>query len=225
MTDRRRYTGTKTLQTGWTVVILAAIAALTVTDALSPLLTVGGAGSVWVLGLAVLGLRDRQHWQRLTAASSFDTGLETHTSDLQKIIEGQSVAVSTDVSGVLSQASLTVRATVEGVDASFTIHIEDAESGGDRSVETGHPDVDERFVARGKEGNVDALLSEDVRSALLAVETPGVVTVTGEAVTYEIPFTRVTVEELDAAGEAVAAMAARLEAIGREQSAATADSG
>ncbi|MFC7134634.1 MULTISPECIES: hypothetical protein [Salinibaculum] len=225
MADRRRYTGTKTLQTGWTALAVLVLAVLTVTDALSPLLLVGGVGGAWVLGLVVLGLRERRHWQRLTAASSFDEGMEAHTSDLQQIIEGQSVTVTTDVSGILSQAHLEVRATVEGVDASFTIRIEADGAGAEGGVATGHPDIDDRFVVRGKEGNVAALLSEDVQSALLAVETPGVVTVTGEAVTYDIPFTRVTVEELDAAGATVATMAARLESIGREQSATTADSG
>lgn len=223
MADRRRYTGTKTLQTGWTLLSVLVLAGLAVADALSPLLLVGGVGSVWMLGLVVLGLQDRRHWQRLTAASSFEEGLEAHTSDLQKIIGGQSVTVTTDVTGLLSQAHLQVRANVEGVDASFTVRIEDAETADRGGVTTGDGDFDEQFVVRGKEGNVAAVLTDDVRAAVLTVDTPGTFTVTGEAVTYEIPFTRVTVEELDAAGEAVAAIAARLEAIGRERSVAASD--
>jgi hypothetical protein len=222
MTDRRRYTGTKTLQTGWTALVFVATVALSFAGLRSPLVTVAGAGGIWVVGLVVLGLRDRRHWSQLSAASSFDAGIETHTSDLQKILHGQSVTVNTDVPGLLSQAHLFVRANVEGVDASFTIRIEDAASADRAGVTTGDEALDDRFAIRGKEGNVAAVLTDDVREALLAVETPGVFTVTGDAVVYELPFTQVTAAELDAAGDAAAAIAAQLEAIGRER-AATAD--
>lgn len=223
MTDRRRYTGTKTLQTGWTVAVLVFAVGLSVADALSPLVTVAGAGGAWVVGLVALGFRDRRHWHRLTAASTFDPGLAAHTSDLQTIIRGQSVSVSTDVPGLLSQAHLIVRANVEGVDASFTVRVEDAGSADRSGVATGDDALDERFVFRGKEGNVAAVLTDEVRAALLPVETPGVFTVTGDAVTYDVPFTRVTADELDAAADAAATIAARLETVGREQTAAASE--
>jgi hypothetical protein len=217
MEDRRCYTGTKTLQTGWTVLVFAVAVVLWMVDVLSPLVTVTGAGSVWVLGLVAFGLRDRRHWQRLTATSTFDPGLPAHESDLQKIVRGQSVSVSTDVPGVLSQAHLVVRANVEGVDASFTIHIEDADSTERDGVSTGDDALDARFTARGKKANVAAVLTDDVRTALLSVGTPGAFVITAERVAYEIPFTTVTAEELDDAGAAVAALAVRLEELGRQR--------
>jgi hypothetical protein len=223
MTDHRRYTGTKTLQTAWTVAVLVLAVGLWTGDVFSPLVTVAGAGGAWVVGLVGLGFRDRRHWQRLTAASTFDRGLAAHTSDLQTIIRGQSVSVSTDVPGLLSQAHLTVRANVEGVDASFTIRIQDAGSTDRTGVKTGNGELDEQFVVRGKEGNVAAVLTDEVRAALLAVETPGVFTVTGDAVAYDVPFTQVTADELDAAADAAATIAARLETVGREQAATTSE--
>ena len=219
MTDRRRYTGTKTLQTAWSVAVLVLAVGLWVSDALTPLVTVAGAGGAWVVGLVALGFRDRRHWQRLTAVSTFDPGLEAHTSDLQTIIRGQSVSVSTDVPGLFSQAHLVVRANVEGVETSFTVRIEDAESTKRDGVTTGDETLDERFVFRGKEGNVAAILTDEVRAVLLAVETPGVFTIASDAVTYDVPFTQVTADELDAAADAAATIAARLETVGREQAA------
>jgi hypothetical protein len=217
MKDRRRYTGTKTLQTGWTVLVFAVAVVLSVGDVFPPLVTVAGTGGVWVLGLVAFGLRDRRHWQRLIAASTFDAGLAAHESALQKIVRGQSVSVTTDVPGVLSQAHLVIRANVEGVDASFTIRIEDAGSTKRDGVVTGDDTLDARFTIRGKQANVAAVLTDDVRNALLAVETPGVFTVTGDVVTYEIPFTTVSVDELDDAAEAAAALAVRLEELGHQR--------
>lgn len=218
MADRRHYTGTKTLQTGWTVAVLAvAVAAsMLLGGAIGPAVTVGGVGVVWVAGLVVLGIVDRRHWTRMTEASAFDPGMEAHTSDLQKIIGGQSVSVTTDVPGLFSQAHLIVRANVEGVNASFTVRVEDRESANRGGLTTGDGTFDERYVVRGKEQNVAPLLTKQVREALLAVETPGAFTITADQVRYEVPFTRVTVAELDAAGTAVATVAARLEAVGRE---------
>ncbi len=221
MADRRRYTGTKTLQTGWTGVVVLVASVLAVAGSNSPLVVVAGAGGIWVVGLVVLGVRDRRHWRQLKAASSFDSGLQADTSDLQKIIFGQSVSVSTDVPGLLSQAHLIVRANVEGVDASFTIRIEDADSADEEGMTTGDERLDERFVIRGKEGNVAAVLSDEVRDRLVDLETPGVFTITAAEVTYEIPFTNLSADELDGAGEAAAAIAGQLEAVGRDRAPAS----
>lgn len=219
MTDRRCYTGTKTLQTVWTVLVFAATVALSMVDIFPPLVSIAATGGVWVLGLVAFGLRDRRHWQQLTARSTFDPGLAAHESDLQKIVRGQSVSVSTDVPGVLSQAQLVVRANVEGVDASFTIRIEDSDGTERDGVPTGDDALDARFTIRGKKANVAAVLTDDVRDALSTVETPGVFTVTGDAVTYEVPFTKVTADELDNAGAAAAALAVRVEEIGHQRTA------
>ena len=219
MTDWRRYTGTKTLQTLWTVVIGGLVVGLEgVFPGLAPrLATVAGASVVWLLGLVGLGLYDRRRWRRLTAASAFERGPSPNTADLQGIRHGQSVAVTTDIPGVLSQTHTSVRANVEGVDASFTVRIRGSDAADPESgLTTGDEGLDRRFVIEGTPENVRVLLSEPVRTALLDVETPGTFTVTGDAVVYEIPFTRLRPVELDAAAEAVAVLAARVEAVSSE---------
>jgi hypothetical protein len=218
MADWRRYTGTKTLQLGWTVLVLAVVAIIEIvaTPGSSPLFTVGGSSLVWVAGLVVLGLRDRRQWNRMVDESSFEPDPGAHTADLQKIIHGQSVTVTTDVPGILSQAHTRVRANIESVDASFKIRISDAaRTDGNRGITTGNEALDEQFVIEGTAENVKALLSTDVQSVLMDLETPGTITVTADRATYEVPFTRLTGEELDTAGRAVAIMADRIETVGQ----------
>jgi hypothetical protein len=217
MADRRRYTGTKTLQTAWTVVVAVAVAGWTVAlpTVGSPVLRLGGGGVAWVAGLLVLGVSERRHWRRMVERSTFEPDVGPHTADLQKILQGQSVTVSTDVPGLFSQTHTTITAPVEGVDASFTIRISDSGSADDhQGVQTGNETLDEQFVIRGSEQNLQVLLSADVQAALMDVTTPGTFTVTDERVAYEIPFARLRGSELDAAGEAVATIASRLEDVG-----------
>lgn len=216
MADRRRYTGTKTLQAGWTLLMLAVGLLVGATGLLPTVVAVGGVGLLWVGGLVVLGLREHRHWTELVAASSFDRGTTGGTADLQRIIEGKSVTVTTDVTGVLTPGHTQVRAPVEGVDASFTVRIADEELADRNGLQTGVDALDERFVITGAEGNVAALLTEDTRDALLAVDPPGTYTIMPDSVVYEVPFTRLSADELAAAGHAVAVLALQLEAAGQQ---------
>jgi hypothetical protein len=214
MADRRRFTGTKTLQTVWTVLVAAfVVVGQVVIPGLGAAVAIAGAGTVWLAGLVVLGLSERRHWQQLVAASSFERSPGSRTADLQQLRHGQSISVSTDVPGLLSQSHTRIRGTVEGVDASFTILIKDVRrvTDDDGGVATGDESLDERFHIEGSAGNVKTLLTTDVRDALLAVETPGTFEVTGQAVVYEVPFTRLTPTELEVASEAVAVLADRVE--------------
>lgn len=216
MTDRRRYTTTKTLQGVWTGSVVV-FAGLVGAARLAPsVVTLGGASVLWLVGLVALGLRERRHWQRLVAASSFDPGPSGHTADLQGIRHGKSVLVATGVTGLLAPEHTRVRANVDGVDASFTVRIVDGELTDRDGVATGVDELDERFVFVGAEGNVAALLTAETRDALLAVDTPGEYTIRPDEVVYEIPFTRLTSAELRAAGDAVALLASQLETVGRE---------
>lgn len=217
MSDRRRYTGTKTLQLAWTalaaVVALAAVAIAPSLVAL-PGLVVGG--GLWLAGLLLLGWRERRHWQGLVATSSFERGGPGATADLQRIVNGHSVTVSTAVPGVLAQTNTVVTAGVEGVDARFTITLDHA--AGDATgtgLTTGNPALDEAWAIEGSSGNVERLLSPDVQSALMDVSVPGSATVTGERVEYRVPFTRLTADELAACARAVAEIGHRLERLGR----------
>lgn len=214
MADRRRYTGTKTLQTGWTLLLVAVAvtANLVLSTGTGRMILVGGIGGTWILGLVLLGWNDRRHWNQMVDASTFQREPGAHTADLQKIIRGRSVTVTTDVTGPLSQAHTRVRANLDGVDASFKIRISDAGSvDGSRGLTTGNETLDQRFVIEGSAANVKALLSTEVQSALMDVQTPGTFTVTADRVVYDIPFTRLSSDELDSAATAVALIADRIE--------------
>ena len=219
MTEWRRHTGTKTLQTLWTVFVILAVLVFEATLpglVARPVAVVGG-GAAWLIGLLGLGLNGRYRWRHLVEDSSLEPGRGPDTADLQGIRHGQSVSVVSEVPGLLSQAHTTVRANVEGVEASFTVVIRDAGSTGHGSgLATGNDALDDRFVIEGSTENVRALLTDEVRSRLLDVGTPGTITVTGETVVYDIPFDRLTPAELEAAVEAVAVIAARIETVGRE---------
>jgi hypothetical protein len=79
---------------------------------------------------------------------------------------------------------------------------------------TGDDSLDERYVIDGSASNVNRILSQDVRSALMDIQTPGECTVTGETVTFEVPFTTLSPRELDVIAEAVVTIAKRVETVG-----------
>ncbi|MHB9288652.1 hypothetical protein ACKVMT_16600 [Halobacteriales archaeon Cl-PHB] len=223
MADRRQYTGTRTLQLLWSAGVVvgtlgyAVMAAAPLTEVLARPVVLVGASGAWLLGLFVLAWRDRRHWRKLVAHSDFDQGSGPSTADLQRIVKGHSVTVATTVPALLGQTHTEIRAGVEGVDASFTIRLEHRgdEDASDEGLETGNPALDSQYVIEGSAKNVKLLLSTDVQSALMDVETPGECLVTGDHVVYDVPFTRLSAGELARNAEAVAVLAERLEEIGR----------
>lgn len=219
MTERRRYTGTQRLQIGWSVGIVG-VAALTlgadwILDLpVSPVVTVLLISVTWLAGLSFLGLRERRQWNSMVEQSSFTPQEGPHTADLERIVEGRSVTVSTSVPGIFSQTHTEVRTTVAGVDASFTITFESGRANSSKpAVTTGHEELDQQFVFQGAEGNIAKVLSPEVRSALLSIQTPGVGTVTGEYVSFEIPFTSFSSEELEQIAQALVVIADRVESV------------
>jgi len=217
MADRRRYTGTRILQVVWTVLVFGAVVLLEgVLSGLAPTaVTVGGGSVLWLLGLVALGVRERRHWNQLMTASSYDRGPAGHTADFQAIVHGKSVTVTTDVTGPLSPGHTRIRTVVEGVDASFRVRIIDDELADADGLTTGDEALDSQVTITGSEENVAALLTADTRDAMLAVDAPGTFTVTPDSVVFEVPFTHLTAEELEAAGEAVALLALRVEQVGQ----------
>jgi len=217
MADRRRYTETKTLQFAWSALALAAVGlAFVVAPALVSPVGLVAWGATWLVGLVALAWRERRHWGRLVETSAFERGASAGVADLERVVHGQTVTVSTDVPGVLSRTRTVVAATIDGVDADFTITLEHVGEGGDgEGVTTGNPALDGAWVIDGGERNVSLLLSPDVQSALMDVTVPGSATVTGDHVVFRVPFTRLSADELAALARAVAEMAARLEHVGR----------
>ncbi len=220
MAGRRAYTGTQRLQIAWSSGVLAAgVAALGVDQVTGlPVLSIPLIlllSVTWFLGLGALGFRDRRQWNKLVKQSSFTRQTGPHAADLEKIIEGRSVTVSTTVPGLLSQTHTELKTSVVGVEAEFTVRLERGYDGGTgRGVETGNEALGEQYVVEGSEQNVSRVLSPDVQSALLDIDTSGVCTVTGEYVSFDVPFTSLSPEELDTIAKVVVTIAARVEEVG-----------
>lgn len=220
MSDRRQYTGTQRLQIGWTVLVLlfGVITPLLVPDWVFANLPVPvvltGASVLWVLGLVLLGVRERHHWNAMVEHSSFDPERGTRQVDLETLVNGRSVVVTTDVRGLFAQAHTEIRTTIEGVDASFTIEMSYAGTDGrNEGLTTGNDTLDDAFIIEGAEQNVSKVLAPDVQAALMDVETAGTCTVTGDAVVYDVPFTRLSAHELETIASAVVTIAERIESI------------
>jgi hypothetical protein len=220
MADRRRYTGAQRLQLGWTVivVVLGVLAPLAVPSWLYGGVpypgVLAGVSLLWILGLIGVGLYERNQWNSMVAESSFRSEQGTRQVDLEKIVGGRSVVVETDVSGFFAQAHTEIRTAIEEVEASFTIELTYVGvDGHSEGLTTGNESLDERFVIEGTEQNVGKLLSPDVQAALTEVETPGWCTVTGERVVYEVPFTRLSAQELDTLGDTIVVIAERIERV------------
>lgn len=223
MADRRRYTGTKTLQTAWTGLGLVALAgAVGFRPDLLGAVTLAAGGGCWLLGLLLLGWRERRAWNRLVARSTFERQAPGSKADLQRIVKGHSVTVAMDVPGVLSQTHTVVETAVDGVEARVRIDLTHEGSGaGDDGLETGNPALDRAWVVEGSSSNVDLLLSPDVQAALMDVRTPATVRVTSDRVTFRVPFTRLTPDELATAATCVGTIAERMEQLGRGPSSPT----
>lgn len=220
MVDWRRYTGTQFLQAVWTLFALAVGAGIQflepiVGGLLRPgvFITVSGA---WIVGLVAIALYDRHRWTGMIEGSSFRSDTSTRLADLETLKRGRSVTVRTEIPNVLSQTHMTIRTPVEGVGASFTVRLSRVEAGGtEKGLLTGNDELDETYVIRGTEGNVSQLLSPEIQRVLMAVETAGVFTITGNAVEYEVPYTRLSGDELETAADACIALAERVESLAR----------
>jgi hypothetical protein len=217
MSDRRRYTGTQARQLGWSLLVFVVIV---VTQTL-----LGGPGIipaplvfiactvVWFVGLVAIGLVDRRRWNEMIESSSFQRRSGPDVADLERIIEGYTVTVRTSMPGIFAQTHTTVATSLDGVDAEFTVSITHHSLADGDGLQTGNDTLDERFVIRGRDGNVARILSTEVRRALLELDTPGRCTVTGDTVEYEVPFTRLTADELETIAVVVVVIAKRVEAL------------
>lgn len=224
MGDRRRYTGTQRLQIGWTALVLffgvvtATVFPVWAGDGLDLPVVLTGASICWVLGLVALGLRERRHWNAMVTASSFDHERGTSQIDLETLINGRSVVVTTDVQSLLAQAHTEVRTSVDGVDASFTVELTYVGDGGTAAgLTTGNDALDDRFVIEGARGNVAKVLSADVQAALMDVETAGTCTITGDAVIFHVPFTRLSAQELETIANTVVEIATQVETVAKAE--------
>jgi len=221
MADLRRYTGTQRLQIGWT--LLAIVAAIVVsrvivpeTESLSLTVALFGTSLVWMVGLVSLGLRERRHWKKMVDGSSFTRHEGTRSIDIEKLLGGRSVTVSTNVPGILSGTHTVIRTNIDGVDATFTLRITCVGSDGEgRGVTVGNDVLDEKFVFEGTEQNLGKLLSADVQATLMDVETPGTCTVTSDHVEYDVPFTRLSTGELEAVSDVLVTIAERVENVAK----------
>ena len=218
MGDRRRYTGTQMLQALWTVFALAIGALIQllqpiVGGMLDPVvfLTVSG---LWIVGLLGIALYDRHKWGEMVSGSSFQPDTSTRIADLESLKGGRSVVVLTTIPDMLSQTHMEVRTPIEGVNASFTIKLSYVGDGGsEEGIQIGTEALDESFVIRGNRDNISQLLSPEIQSQLMDIETEGTFTITGNAVEFEIPFTRLAPTELEQVADVSLAIAEHVESL------------
>lgn len=219
MADWRRYTGTQRLQIGLTALAVGGLAlSIGFTDSGTlRVVIVAGVSAAWLAGLVGLGFRERRRWKTLVDESAFEQRGGPRSTDIERIVSGRSVTVTTDVPAVRAQAHATVQTPVEDVDAEFTVTISyvEAERTGD-GVVTGNEALDEQFVFEGTEQNIAHILSTDVQAALMDIETPGTCTITGDTVSYEVPFTALSPAELNTIGDTVLTIARQVEAVAAE---------
>lgn len=218
MGDRRRYTGTQMLQAIWTLFALAVGAVIqllqpVVGGMFQPVvfLTVSG---LWILGLASIGLYDRRRWNQMVSGSSFRPDTSTRLADLESLKGGRSIAVVTTIPDMLSQTHMEIRTPIEGVSVSFTIKLSHVGEGGtEAGLQTGNDALDDAFVIRGSKENVSQLLTPEIQAQLMDVETVGTFTITGNEVTYEIPFTRLSPAELEQIADVSLGIATHIESL------------
>jgi len=219
MRELRPYTGTQQLQLLWTiavfVVLVLALTGRSVFEwvpGVPVLLSVGGLG--WVAGLVGLGYRERRRWNTMVERSSFDRRPGAQAADLETFVDGRSVTATTTMSGLFGRTHTEITTAVEGVDATFTVRLRYAGASSEASrPPTESEAIGDHFVVEGASENALGLFDEP--SALLDVETSGVCTITGEDVTYEVPFSSLSARELNALATVVVAVARRVEHVGR----------
>jgi len=216
MGDLRRYTGTQRVQLVWSVVVGLFVVA--VVGGLVPLPMEFGviAGSIsWFVGLVTIGLLDRRQWNTLVKQSQFEPATPTREVDLEWLLGDRSVYAEATVPSLLSQTHLVVSTPISDVNASFTVTFTYVGDGGTTSgVQTGVDALDDAFHTDGREETIGQILSREVATALLAIETPGTCTVTGDGVQYAIPFTKISPRELEAVSDVVVTIARHVEEVG-----------
>lgn len=220
----RRYTGTQRLQLVWSLVCVGFIGGAIGLGSVSAVsisvpVLVGGVGVGWLIGLILLGLRERRQWSQMVENSEFSDQIGPNTADIETIIDGRSVSASTTVPSPLAQSHTELRTAISGVDASFTVTLERVVNGEPTGgTKTGAEELDSAFVINGSNENVSRILSEDVQHALVELETPGLCTVTGDHVTFRVPFTALTPAELETISDALVTIASRVEEVGQADS-------
>jgi hypothetical protein len=210
--DRRELTGARSLQTGWSALALLAFALATVgRPALVEPIPVAGGAAAWLVGLGLIGLRDRRAWVRLARDSTFEPGPEAGYADLRRELKGYTVTVSADVPLPLGQTHAVVSTTVATGSGGEPVEFERIGEGATGTgVEVGNPALDGAWVIDGPDARVTALLSTDVQAALMDVTVPLTVEV-ADGVVARVPFTRLRPAELGAVATAVATLADRVE--------------
>lgn len=223
MEDWRRFTGTQMLQAIWTVFMLAVGLSIQliqpiVGGMLQPVVFLSVSGT-WIVGLICIALYDRRHWNKMVAGSTFEPDTSTRLADLESLKRGRSVVVKSKIPDMLSQAHMEIRTPVEGVGASFTIRLTYVGDGGtEDGLLTGNDELDRMFVIRGTQENVSQLLSPEIQAKLMDIDTVGTYTITGNFVTYQVPFTRLEPSELETVSDVSIAIAERIEALAQQSS-------
>lgn len=220
MVQLRRYTGTTLLAAGWTA-LLAVVAYLVLVRGLVSVPAVAGQGpavvlaAAWLVGLGLFRWRDRRHWLAMAQGAGFSPqhggrGL----LPLQKSYRLRTITAAAEGSLVGRRHTL-VRASVNQVEAPVEMALRHREAvAEDTGFTTGNPTIDAAWVLEtNSTRHLKAVLDHEMQSAMMDLTVEGTLRVTNRAVTFEVPFVRLSAAELVQVAELVTTAAERLEGV------------
>jgi hypothetical protein len=220
MGQLRRYTGTTLLAAGWTA-LLAVVAYAVVVRGVVSIPTVAGQGPVvvlavaWLVGLGLLRRRDRRHWLAMAQGAGFSPqhggrGLVA----LQKSYRLRTITAAAEGS-LVGRRHTVVRASVNQVEAPIEMDLHHRQAVEEAAgFTTGNPTIDAAWrLETNSTRHLKAVLDHELQSAMMDLTVEGTLHVTNRAVTFEVPFVRLSAAELAQVAELVTTAAERLEGV------------
>jgi hypothetical protein len=213
------FAGRKTVAFAWTVAIAIATAVWvfgTGPAVIGSVTTIGAiAGVLWFLGLATLRQRAKRHWLRTAATGEFSPQANERGTypALQATIRGRIVTSVASAPSLFADDHTIVKTSVSNVKRPVDIRGRHVGSGAsDRGPTVSNPTLDDSFVFAGSTlALLPEVLSPEVQSALMDLRVPGTLHVSDGAVSYEVPFTRLSAPQLRRCGHVVATIAVEME--------------
>jgi hypothetical protein len=213
------FAGRKTVAAAWSVAVAIATLVWVVAtgpDIVGSVTTIGAiAGVVWFLGLAALRHKAKRHWLHTAEVGEFSPQANERGTypALQATIRGRTVTAVASAPGFFAEDHTILKTAVSNVERSVSIQGRHVGGGVERRGPTvSNPALDESFIFAGSTlALLPEILSPEVQSAMMDLEVPGTLSVRDGAVTYEVPFTRLSAAQLRRCARVVATIAVEME--------------
>lgn len=214
-----RYAGRKTVASAWTATVALAVGVWVVESwppgTADAWRLGGGAVALWVVGLAGFRYRARRQWRRMAADGQFETQANRRGTypPLQGTIRGRTVTIEVTAPHLFADVHTRVETSVDGVTGGVAVRARYVGTGGQsRGRDVGNPTLDETFVFHGETPDVlRTVLTPEVQSALMDLDAPGDLTITGRTVAYDVPFAHLSATQLRQCANVVATVAVGVE--------------